>query len=612
MNIESNFVLMEHNVEPYKELNEKFKIVDRCALVAATGTGKSYIAAMYAKKNGMEEHTLILVPKCSIINTWSNLLPKATCVTYQSLLIREYDFRRFKLVICDEMHHLGAELWGKAVKKTIGGVNCKILGLTATPIRYLDKSRDMTAEFFENNLIRGVQLSSAIESKILPSFEYVTALYSIPNWKRNQKTDEIKKLYSKLDLIKNKYSFKNILRKHLKEKRPYKYIKAIVFVDNIESITSIKNLCEEEFPSANHLIAHSKISDMHNMKTFSDFENSKQDSFLYVVDMLNEGRHFSNVNVEIMFRKTNSPIIYLQQIGRILDSASNYKKVMIFDFVANHMNLKNHQSLKYGTITCLNNEIKDSDRQIIEHDYALEELELIKKIKDLEQCIWTKEELDILRKFLSLSKEKRCTLKTLSHKLPKHTENSIQTKCRDLCQSEGYEPVGCPGIPKWTESDIKKLLEWLRNETICHTWKEVCDMFPYRTEGAVIRKVKLICKNNHLLNPISKRRGKSMDITEKDLEVCKEWLLEPWKNKTYYDLYKKLYPRSPVSVDSICTKLIKEENLPGMANDRIKWTAEDMKILGCYVKGDISMYEACSKMPYRSAHSIRDKARKVK
>lgn len=237
---------------------------------------------------------------------------------------------------------------------------------------------------------------------------------------------------------------------------------------------------------------------------------------------------------------------------------------------------------------------------------------MIKKIKDLEQCIWTKEELDILRKFLSLPKEKRCTLKELTYKVPKHTEASIQIKCRELCQNEGYESVGCPGIPMWTESDLKKLLEWLKNETICHTWKEVCYMFPYRAEEAVIKKVKRICKKEHLINPITGQRQKSTDIIEKDLEACREWLLEPWKNKTYYNLYEKLYPRSPISVDSICTRLIKEEKLPEKARNRIKWTAEDMKILDDYVKGDVSMYEACSKMPYRSAHSIRDKARKVK
>lgn len=50
-----------------------------------------------------------------------------------------------------------------------------------------------------------------------------------------------------------------------------------------------------------------------------------------LVSILNEGRHLKGANVEILFRKTRSPICYLQQLGRVLDSSNPYRDVMIID-----------------------------------------------------------------------------------------------------------------------------------------------------------------------------------------------------------------------------------------------------------------------------------------
>lgn len=384
-----------HNIPVYKKLEAKMKKVHRCALVAATGTGKSYITARYVCEYELQTDTLILVPNRAVMKTWKNLLPDTDIMTYQGMMLKRPDFSMYKLIICDEMHHLGADNWGEVFRELATHPEQKILGLTATPIRYLNDNRNMVTEFFDGNLVEGVQLSEAIRDEILPSFEYITALYDVPKRKKSKDTTT-EKLYTKLDLMSNEYSFRKILEKHL-EPKPFPQIKAVVFVPSIAEIDEIRDICKEAFPKALHLAACSKYKDEENQEAYQVFEeNTFFDTFLYVVDILNEGRHLKGANVEIMFRRTRSPIVYLQQLGRILDSGNKSIRVKVFDFVANHTNMREYTDLKKNTVTWINDGIGKSDRQIIQYDYAMKELELLEKIRALESGYWTKEEDELM------------------------------------------------------------------------------------------------------------------------------------------------------------------------------------------------------------------------
>lgn len=45
--------LKPHNIPVYEKLEETMYLVQRCALVGATGTGKSYITAKYVEIHGL-------------------------------------------------------------------------------------------------------------------------------------------------------------------------------------------------------------------------------------------------------------------------------------------------------------------------------------------------------------------------------------------------------------------------------------------------------------------------------------------------------------------------------------------------------------------------------
>lgn len=437
-----NINLPKYNQTVYAELLQAMVWNNKCALCAATGTGKSYIAAKFVQEAVIEQDTLILVPFRASAKIWNTLLPQTTTMTYQGLLYNRPELAKYKLIICDEMHHLGADEWGKVFNELMENYHGKLLGLTATPIRFLDGNRNIAKEFFDGNDIQGVQLSEAIQKKILPTFEYVTALYDLPESKGSNELTE--KLYSRLDFLRNEYSFQNILRKHLAGRHP---VKAIVFVDSIQEIPKVMDSCREIFPDAVHLDAHSKYSGKENAETYEQFENINGDCFLYVVDILNEGIHLSGANTEIMFRRTRSPIVYLQQLGRILSVSNAENDVIIFDFVASHMNMREYTKMQNDTVSRLSFDIGDPCRQIVQHDYALEELELLEKLHQLENNLWTTEEDDLMKKYY----EKGKGIDHLLTILPNRTRISIIHRAKIL---------GLAGIRrKYSEEfkdDIKK------------------------------------------------------------------------------------------------------------------------------------------------------------
>ena len=81
-------------------------------------------------------------------------------------------------IILDEFHRAGAECWGESTLALLRLCpNAKLLGLTATNIRYLDNNRDMAEELFDGRVASDMTLGEAIVRGILPTPNYVTTVY---------------------------------------------------------------------------------------------------------------------------------------------------------------------------------------------------------------------------------------------------------------------------------------------------------------------------------------------------------------------------------------------------------------------------------------------------
>ena len=438
--------LKEHNIEPYNRLCEALEKNDKVGYESATGTGKSYVGGKYVEEHDLVEKTLVLVPSNAIREGWAELIPGVDTMTYQAILNFEKGLDKYNLIICDEMHHLGAEQWGQKFREMTEAFDGKILGMSATPIRFLDNSRDMIEELFSGNRVMGISLPEAIERGILPSFDYITVLYNLAGARpkdNGRKSDLTEKLYKQLDVMENEHSFRNILRKHMK----YGSHKVAVFVPSIDQMDEYRSVVEATYPQATHISAHSGMKKSEIEQAFESFEHADDTCFIYTVDLLNEGVHIDGVDTVIMFRRTESPTVFLQQLGRALTTNTAGERITVFDFVANHANIQLKRDGAGSIIEWINKEVATPQRQIIKYDYAKEEREVLDQLRSLLDPSWTPDDDQVFREIYDFGKG----LDQLQELYPEKTRGAIIQHAGRL----GLQAKKTPKS-KTLDQDIKK------------------------------------------------------------------------------------------------------------------------------------------------------------
>lgn len=557
--------LLEHNKETYQKLCEVLETNNKCALVQATGTGKSYIVGKYIEEHA--DKALILVPTNAISDAWDEVLSgmeeKFDIVTYQAFAQEPGNYFDYDLVIADEMHHLGSDVWGKKFVDTyLQNENHKIIGLTATEIRYLDNSRDMAEEIFENIRVDGCDLPTAINTGVLPTFKYVSALYcdesDFDEWK--EKADKIKdvkvqeKLKGRLDVcIKNMVSVKQAVNENLTDD----YKKIIVFLNNVESKETALEMFKDVFPTANFYDVDYSKTRIANNEQIRRFKADGNRAVLFAVNMLNEGVHIKGTDCVIMFRKTISPQVYLQQLGRGLASGTD-KMPVIFDFVSNTENVRRKLGTEsgQGIIRTWNDSIQ-KDNKILVKSYCLEVEDLILKISDLTGARpWTEEEVLFL-----LKNKDSMTIKKMAKKLGR-SYSSVQIKFMSIFGRK---------IPytKWCLEEDKFVLDNYKN-------------MPKEEMAIVLGKTINSIKNRIRKFGLNKRGNKRIPYTKKEDDYIKDNYL----NKDVEKIAEKL-GRTKCSIRIRASKL-------GVS--RRKKAVVQLSISGEYIAAYESIVEAAEKI----------------
>lgn len=365
--------LFPHNKQAYEAAEYLLEKEGKAAIIHPTGTGKSMIAFQLVLHHA-DSRILWLAPSEYIFQTqienvmrqiqdWNegqNLFSNICFYTYAKLMHNEQSMKDLQpdYIILDEFHRCGAAEWGKSIEKLLAAYpNAKVLGLSATNIRYLDNQRDMAQEIFEGHIASEMTLGEAIGKEILPAPVYVCAMYAyeeelkklkkkIQSQKNSKQQQENAKLLEQLRrALEQADGLDRIFEKHMKQRKG----KYIVFCSGKEHMEDMICHAKEWF--------HFVDSDVHiyrayydNPKLDMEFENFKADNsphlrLLYCIDMLNEGVHVKDIDGVILLRPTVSPILYLQQIGRGL-TAGGKKQPLIFDIVNNFESLYTIDSLQ--------------------------------------------------------------------------------------------------------------------------------------------------------------------------------------------------------------------------------------------------------------------------
>lgn len=354
--------LKPHNLKIYPKVKEFIEKYNKACVIQPPGTGKMFIGLKLAEDN-KEKRILYLAPYKAILHavkknifregmTMENF-PNLKRMTYNklaSLSDEEIEKLEVDIIIEDEFHHCGAPEYEKGVKRLVKrNPNAKILGLSATPIRYNDGFRDMAEEMFEDCVASEMTLEEAIDSGILPEdITYVSTLYgyeqelikSQADIDKMKDSEENKKEAQKLldelrnSLDENTENLPELFSKYMNPSGKY-----IVFCKNIDDMNEKMAQAQKMFGKVNSNIkvrgVSSKIREAD--KILKEFEQDNEEGtlkLLYAVDMISEGYHVKDLDGVVMMRPTRSPRVFIQQLGRGL-TVGNNKKIVIFDLVNN-------------------------------------------------------------------------------------------------------------------------------------------------------------------------------------------------------------------------------------------------------------------------------------
>ena len=426
--------LRKHNEETYEKIQEGFKRSKKVAVIHPTGTGKSYLALKLLEDN-KEKKAIYLAPSNSILhNVKRNIFesemdmsdfPNLERITYQKLMkLSDEEIEKLgaDIVILDEFHHCGAPEWGGGVDRLLGkNPNAQVLGLSATPIRYFDYSRDMAEELFGDNIASEMSLEEAINSGILQKARYVSALYEFD--------DELGRMQKDIDKIRDpekkkqaQAMFDNLakqvdentenLPEMLAEQMKAKNGKYIVFCKNIEDMQEKIKQVQSMFGKVNpNITTYSVSSKLHdNESTLKRFERDNDEDTLklmFAVDMLNEGYHIKDLDGVIMMRPTYSPTIYAQQLGRALTVKNeDGKEPLVIDLVNNLDSIEIIEDLyeRLGQYEPTGEHKKEREQQggLIIHDKTKEFRAVARKISELSKrkIVSLQEKIEIFERYL--------------------------------------------------------------------------------------------------------------------------------------------------------------------------------------------------------------------
>lgn len=232
----------------------------------------------------------------------------------------------FDYIVVDEFHHSVNGQYRRIVEYFKSEF---LLGLTATPERMDGKN---IYEICDYNVPYEISLKSAINKGMLVPFHY----YGI--------YDDMD--YSGIHIVRGKYDEKelnetyigNVYRHDLiyKYYRKYGSKRALGFCCSREHAEEMaQEFCKRGIPSvAVYSNSNSEYAEERSVaiKKLTDGEIR----VIFSVDMFNEGVDIPSVDMVMFLRPTESPIVFLQQLGRGLRKSKGKEYLDVLDFIGNY------------------------------------------------------------------------------------------------------------------------------------------------------------------------------------------------------------------------------------------------------------------------------------
>ena len=321
----------------------------RALVQAATGVGKTYLAAFDSKNY---ERVLFVAHREEILKqaaeSFKNVRDSddygffngdSKCTEKSVIFASVATFGRveylnenyfapdyFTYVVIDEFHHAVNEQYQRIVDYFKPKF---LLGLTATPERMDGKN---IYEICDYNVPYEISLKEAINKGMLVPFHY----YGIFD-----ETD-----YSKLHIVRGRYDEKELNETYIGNVSRYELI--YKYYCKYGSRQALGFCCSREH--AREMAKEFSKRGIPSVAVFSDASGEytedrnvairqlKQGKIrvIFSVDMFNEGVDITSVDMVMFLRPTESPIVFLQQLGRGLRKCRGKEFLTVLDFIGNY------------------------------------------------------------------------------------------------------------------------------------------------------------------------------------------------------------------------------------------------------------------------------------
>lgn len=329
--------------------NTRAEGTKRALVQAATGVGKTYLAAFDSKKYGrvlfVAHREEILKQAAESFKNVRNsddygffdgeskctdksviFASVATLGRNEYLNDKYFAPDYFNYIVIDEFHHAVNDQY----QRIVNYFNPQfLLGLTATPERLDGRN---IYEICDYNVPYEISLKEAINKGMLVPFHY----YGIFD-----ETD-----YSKLHIVRGRYDEKELNETYIGNVHRYELIykyyckygsrQALGFCCSKEHAREMaKEFSSRGIPS---VAVFSDASGEYTEKRNVAIQKLKNGEIkvIFSVDMFNEGVDITSVDMVMFLRPTESPIVFLQQLGRVLRKYRGKEFLTVLDFIGNY------------------------------------------------------------------------------------------------------------------------------------------------------------------------------------------------------------------------------------------------------------------------------------
>lgn len=337
---------------------------NRALLISSTGTGKTYASAFAlremlqkrAKETGRNVRTLFLVHREQIAkqalrsyknvfgerysfgllsgnskNYKSDILFSTMQMMAREDIMKKFNANDFDIIIIDEVHRAGADSYQRIMNYFTPRF---WIGMTASPDR--TDGYDIYG-LFNHNIAYEIRLQQAMEEKLLCPFHYfgITDL-------------EVDGHVIDDDDLKNVQNFAKLVcddrvQYIMQQIEYYGYsgdrVKGLMFCSSKEEAKTLS--VKFNMRGLRTIVLTGDSSQNEREDAILRLEQNEQENaldYILTVDIFNEGVDVPAVNQVIMLRPTESPIVFIQQLGRGLRKYAGKEYVVILDFIGNYMN----------------------------------------------------------------------------------------------------------------------------------------------------------------------------------------------------------------------------------------------------------------------------------